>query len=272
MTDELQELLTKYGVLSVSLSHLKSERRGSEYASLEEYHRSLGGPLPDEPCLVVRISKDGETHFLNEDEHEVRFRDAEGKDAGQITVWELPEDEFWFFQAFRPGLFDIDKDLPAYLYEMGIVHAYSLFEGYLSETIRFLLRRHPQLMGGKRQVMYEQLFDAKTKEELIEELIERHLRELMYLPIPGILQEMREQLGFRSLTKEYDAHVTYLSLVRNCLLHNRGKVDSKLAAMEPTHKKGDTVSITISDVDNAVRALRKFAYQIDCAYEAIVQV
>lgn len=228
---------------------------------------SLGGILPDEPCIVCRISKDGETRFLNGNEHDVMFQDTEGKKVGQVTVWELPEDEFWFFRAFRPGLFDITKDLPGYLYEIGIVHAYSLFEGYVSEIIRFLLRRHPQLMGGKRQLTYQQVFDTKTKEELIEELIDRQLRGLMYLPISGILQELREQFGFHSLTKEYDAHLTYLSLVRNCLLHNRGRADAKLAASQPAHKKNHKLSITISDVHNAVRTLRKFAYQIDRTYE-----
>ncbi len=271
MTDELQELLTQYGILSVSLSQLKSERPGSEHESLEAYYRSLGGLLPDEPYIVCRISKDGETRFLKENEHDVTFQNTEGKQLGQVTVWELPEDEFWFFRAFRPGLFDITKDLPGYLYEIGIVHAYSLFEGYLSEIIRFLLRRHPRLMGGKRQLTYQQVFDTKTKEELIEELIGKQLRELMYLPIPGILQEMREQFGFQSLTKEYDAHLTYLALVRNCLLHNLGRVDDKLAASQPAHKENDRLSITINEVDNAVRTLRKFAYQIDRAYEVVVR-
>ncbi len=52
MTDELQELLTQYGILSVSLSQLKSERPGSEHESSEAYYRSLGGILPDEPSFA----------------------------------------------------------------------------------------------------------------------------------------------------------------------------------------------------------------------------
>ncbi len=271
MTDELQDLLTQYGILSVSLSQLKSERPGSEHESLEAYYRSLGGILPDEPCIVCRISKDGETHFLDENKHDVTFQDEEGKKVGQVTVWELPEDEFWFFRAFRPGLFDITKDLPGYLYEIGIVYAYSLFEGYLSEIMHFLLRRHPQLMGGKRQLTYQHVFDTNTKEELIEELIDRQLRDLMYLPIAGVLHEMREQFGFRSLTLEYDSSITRLSLLRNCLLHNRKRVDAKLAAIQPVLKQSDRLSVSISDVHDAVRVLRKFAYKIDCAYEGIVR-
>lgn len=104
MTEELIELLQQYGMLSVSLSHLASERPRNKFASLDEYYQSFGGLLPDEPAVVVRISKDGELRFLHEGEHDVSFQDKEGKKVGVVTVWEMPENEFWFFKAFRPGL------------------------------------------------------------------------------------------------------------------------------------------------------------------------
>ena len=104
--------------------YLVAERPGTEYASLDEYYRSLGKPLPDEPVLVVRISKDGETRFLEKEEHDVQFNDDSGQKAGVVTVCELPEDEFWFFQAFRPGLFDLESDLPQFMYDICIVNAF----------------------------------------------------------------------------------------------------------------------------------------------------
>jgi len=84
----------------VSLNQLKGERPGSGHESLEAYYRSLGGPLPDEPCLVVRISKDGDTHFLKEHGHDVKSHDERGEKVGEVTVSELPEDQFWFFRVF----------------------------------------------------------------------------------------------------------------------------------------------------------------------------
>jgi hypothetical protein len=140
MTEELKELLQQYGVLAVSLSQLSSERPGSQYESLDEYYKSLGGPLPDEPTLVVRISKDREIRFLKEGEHDVAFEDEEGNKPGIVTVWELPEDEFWFFRAFRPALFGLEKTLPGFVFEMGVTHAYAMFEGYLSDILRSRLR------------------------------------------------------------------------------------------------------------------------------------
>ena len=170
MTEELKELLQQYGMVSVSLSHLASERPGNKFASLEEYYQSFGGLLPDEPAIVVRISKDGELRFLHEGEHDVSFQDKEGKKVGVVTVWEMPEDEFWFFKAFRPGLFDLDKDLPRFLYEMGVTYCYALFESYLSEILRYRFRAHPLMLGSQREMKYGDILEAKSKENLVDQI------------------------------------------------------------------------------------------------------
>ena len=85
-----------------------------------------------------------------------------------------------------------------------------------------------------------------------------------------IAEEMRRQLGFRSLLSDYDEKANYISLLRNCLLHNHGRVDRKLAACRPALKQGEQLSIGTSDVTEAVTDLRKFAYQIDITYESLL--
>jgi hypothetical protein len=267
MTDDLTELLQQYGILVVSLSQMARERPGSQCESLDEYYKSLGGLLPDEPALVMRISKDREVRFLREGEHDVTIADSEGQKTGKITVWELPEDEYWFFRAFRPALFGLEKALPGFLFEMGITYAYALFEGYLSEILRRRMRQQPRLMSSQRELKYDQVFLAASKEALIESMIDREMRDLLYLSILDLLRKMREKMGFASLREEWDEKVNYVSLVRNCLLHNRGQVDTKLAFVQPTLRVGDRLSIGESDVGTAVNSLRSFAFQIDQVFE-----
>ena len=267
MTNDLQELLKHYGLLTVTLKELVRERPGTRHESLDKYYEELGAPLPDEPILVVRISKDGELHFLREGEHNVCLSQEEGGKSGAVTVWELPEDEYWFFQAFRPGLFDLDGDLPRFVYEMAIIHAYAMFEAYLSSLLRMRLCRHPQLMGGQRQIKYDQVFEAATKADLIESMIERDVRDLMYLPLVGLIETMREKLGFRALTNKHDDSANQLALVRNCLVHNGRRVDAKLAKANPILVENEELSLSMSDVDDAVTTLRKFAYEIDKSFE-----
>jgi hypothetical protein len=267
MTEEIIDLLQQYGKLVASMSQLAEERPGSSHESLETYYKSLGAPLTDEPTLVVKISADNEIHFLHEGEHDVSIWNEQGEKTGVVTVWELPEDEFWFFKAFRPALFDLDKQLPGFMFEMAITCAYALFESYLTEILHRRLKEHPRLMGGQREIKYEQVFLSGSREDLIDSLIAREMRELLYLSLPDLLQKMRGQMGFRSLGTKYDEEATYWSLVRNCLLHNRGIIDAKLASLRTTCKNGERLTISDSDVSGAVNTLRKFAYQIDQVYE-----
>lgn len=137
-----------------------------------------------------------------------------------VTVWEVPEDEYWFLEAFRPGL-------------------------------------------------YEEIFEASSKTDLIDAMIEREVREMMYLPFLGIIQRMRERLGFRALADAYDDVVNYLALVRNCLMHNGGRVDAKLAYIRQDLHENEKISLALADVNSAVNVLRKFAYEIDKSFENI---
>jgi hypothetical protein len=269
MTNELRELLQQYGIVSVSLSQLAKEPPGNKYDSLETYYRDLGHPLPDEPALVVRISNDGQFRSLKEGEHDVELKDEQGNKASEITVWEMPEDEFWFFKAFRPGLFDLEKDLPRFLYEMAITYIYSLFEAYLADILRYRLKKHPLLMGDNREMKYKDIFAARSKEDLVSRMIDREINDLFYSPIHGLLHKMREKYGFKHLTSQLDSQVRELSLVRNCLLHNRGHVDGKLASVDTNRKEGDRIKLALEDVSRAVDALRSLAYQIDLIFEQI---
>jgi hypothetical protein len=269
MTKGLKDLLQQYGLLSVTLSKLRSERPGNEHASLDAYYESLGGVLPDEPVVLVKVSKDNERHFLEEGGHGVVFKDEEGKKTGTVTVWELPEDEFWFFRAFRPAYFELEKALPSVLYEMGLVHSYAMFEAYLTDILRARLLQHPRLMGGQRQFTYDQIFEASSKSAIIAEMVEREIRELMYLPLLGLLEKMRDKLGFSSLTEEYDEPVNRLSLARNCLLHNGRKADKRLVNCGWKIEHGERLLLGENDVSDAVTVLRKFAHQVDLAFERL---
>lgn len=93
---------------------------------------------PDEPKLVVAISRDGSMKMR--DFHE---NGSEGKPSADEFP-ELPEDEFYFFKAFRHGFFEWEKQVPAFLLPMAFAHAYTLFESYLRGIISLRLQAHPQ--------------------------------------------------------------------------------------------------------------------------------
>jgi len=280
MTDLLKALLHEFGILSVSLSKLEGERPGNPHESLNAYYESMGIPYegpasvmreklaalePEEPAVVVRISHDGSTNSGSFEENETG---TEGKPS-RIAVGELPEDEFHFFKAFRHGLFEWEKQVPAFLLQMAFVHAYTLFENYVRSILSLQLQAHPQQIGLKKQVTYSEIFASTSKEELVERIIDRELLHLMYEPIESLLTKMRDTFGFRSLSNAHDDAIRRLSLTRNCLMHNARKVSDKLAKAEPSMTEGQPITIQSKTISEAIHTYRMFCLETDRAFESL---
>jgi hypothetical protein len=266
----------------VSLSQLEAERPGNPHASLNDYYESMGVPYeatagvmreklaglePGEPAIVVRISPGGSTKIGSLDGEGVAATPDDA--APRIAVWELPEDEFYFFKAFRHGLFDLEKQVPAFLAQMAFVYAHTLFESYLKSILELRLHAHPQQIGRNKQLDYGAIFDSASKEELMARIIDRELSQLMYEPIEVLLDKMRSSYGFRKLATSHDGDIRRLTLTRNCLMHNAGKVSGKLAEAEPAMSEGQPITIQSKTISHAITVYRKFCLEIDQAYEAL---
>jgi hypothetical protein len=280
MTYLLKTLLHEYGILSVSLSKLEGERPGNPHESLNAYYESMGAPYegpasvmrekiaaldPDEPKLVVGISAGGSMKMRAFDENEP---DSEGKPSG-VKFLELPEDEFYFFKAFRHGLFEWERQVPAFLLQMAFVHAYTLFENYLRGILSLRLQAHPEQIGVKKQITYAEIFASASKEEIMEWIIDRELSQLMYEPIESLLAKMRDTFGFRNLSDTHDDAIRRLALTRNCLMHNAGKVSDKLAKTDSALTEGQQITIQSKTISEAIHTYRTFCLEVDQGFESL---
>lgn len=262
MTELLKRLLHAYGMLYITITQLEESRPGTCHDSLKEYYDSLGSAEPGEPTLIVRVSKDGETRILRD------FTGPEVPDhlrSGDVTLMELPEDEFYFFRAFRSGAFDLQREVPAFIFEMSLVYSYALFETYISDIIRLRLKSHPAQLGMAKQVTVAQVLASADKDALLDFMIDRELNQIMYEPIGAVLTRLRDGLGLRSLQPDFDQEIVKLSLVRNCLMHNGGNSDEKVAALDPMAPLGKKIVVSGDHVRSAIETCRRAAAAIDSA-------
>ena len=269
MTPILKELLRSYGLLYVTVLTLQSERPGTSHASLRDYYDSLGKAEPGEPILAVRISSDGETRFLHEAADHLPTSLHNQYSDGDVTIMELPEDEFYFFQAFRPGMFDLEKQLPPFILQMALVHAYTLFENYLADVVRLRLQAHPAQVGLKKQITVADLLSCESRENLIASVIDNEVNQVMHMPIAAILDSLRSRFGLRDLSLEHDRELELLSLMRNCFVHNAGQVDLKLAAADSSLVFGQSIEVGTEALRNSINACRKFCASVDLALESL---
>jgi hypothetical protein len=268
MTSLLKQLLQRYGLLFVTVTQLERERPGTEHATLKEFYKSLGPADPGEPILAVRVSKDGDTRFLR-DVDPTSIPLGDDYKLGNLTVLELPEDEFYFFQAFRPGLFDLERQLPQFFMQMALIYGYTLFETYIADLIRMRLSAHPQQLGRDKHVKLAEILDAESKDVLVSKLVDREMVRLMHQPIGAILDRLRGRLGFSDLTRKYDKEIMILSLMRNCLIHNGGKADSKLVDVDPSLSFGQSIDVQSHDIFSAIDIFRKLAVSVDTVFEQL---
>jgi hypothetical protein len=268
MTNELQSLLYQYGLLYITMSKLEGDRPGRVHDTLDQYDASLGSITDDEPVVLVRVSDEGEPCIVTGD---MASNVEERYQRANVTVMELPADEFHFFRAFRGGLFELDRVLPSFLFEMALVYAYTLFESYLFEVVRRRYRSHPELMGANKQLIYSDVLQSTSKEDLMETIIGREVDRLMYQPLVAVLDALRSRLGFRSLSTDLDPEIQILSMTRNCIVHNRSRVDPKLAALKPWLTVGQQIAANFASFSNALGTCRKLCAAIDATLEQIEQ-
>jgi hypothetical protein len=252
----LKDLLKRFGEIQATTSfYARSGPEGPVEYPGENY--PAGDLEPGEPALIVKISQDGESRIQPAVHHD-------GSESQVVSVMELPEDEFWYFEAFRPALSRLALGAPGFLAEMELVTLYGVFEAYLGDMLRDRLRGHPHLLGAKARRDLNGLGDVTTRDPAaVDRVVAAEIRRLTYGSITALLTHMRTALDMPGLTPQFDASVQTVALVRNCLLHAGGKVDERLAAADPRYTVGELLALAPEDAARMAKALRDLAYAID---------
>jgi hypothetical protein len=188
MTEHLKILLHNFGLLHVTIHTLEEKRSKYKKISLKDYDESLGELLPGEPALIVKISKEGKSEIIDYDGTKINI--SKEYDTKNIKILELPEDEFYFFEAFRLGIHNLEQEIPSFIHDMWIFHSYGLFEFYLMKILKSRFQIHPKLISGNKTLTTNDLLEAESREELLEKFIELEVRDLLFLPINGTLARM----------------------------------------------------------------------------------
>jgi hypothetical protein len=132
----------------------------------------------------------GRTRAAREDQQGRRLPfasacDADGEVTERVKVMELQEDEFWFFEAFRPALSRLSVGAPGFLFEMALVNL------YLADVLRERLRRCPEFISPRsRRTLDTADLNMTTPDEaaaLLESAVAEEVRRLTYPAIASLL-------------------------------------------------------------------------------------
>jgi hypothetical protein len=143
LSPPFKALLTRFGEVAATMRFYSTARSPGPVERLGENLVSLADREPDESAVIVKISGDGEFHTH-------KAVDEAGAVDENLDIWEFPEDEFWFFEAFRPAISRLSLEAPGYLFEMALINLYAVFEAFLSDLLQERLRRIPAWLAPRR--------------------------------------------------------------------------------------------------------------------------
>ncbi len=257
MSPRLKALLKRFGEVQATTSFYAGYRPDG----VTEYpgeHYPAHDLEPGEPALIVKISADGAS----------RVTPAIGGDGGEsaiVSVMELPEDEFWYFEAFRPALSRLALGAPGFLFEMELITLYGVFEAYLTDKLHDRLRSRPGLLSPKGQRALAEIGNPAARDgAAFDEVVGAEVRRLAYLPIAALLAHMRAALDMPSLTRRASMRLSRLSrLSGTACSTSGGRVDQRLAAADPRYTVGDRIDMTRETASVMAKALRDLACAVD---------
>lgn len=148
-----------------------------------------------------------------------------------------------------------------------ILLGYAYFEAFLSDLIILCLSKNPKILipEGKTQIKdktitYQQLLLADSHEKLIQELIEKEVRNIMYKSMNEILDYLDKKLKIK-WDKDINNEIIIANKIRNCCMHNNCMVDKSLAR-DSRFEEGTEIELSSSDVHSFGIKARQFTSQI----------
>jgi hypothetical protein len=184
-----------------------------------------------------------------------------------------------FSDAYSLGTDQLRARTPMFLYGMCLVHAYGLLEHFLTETIRQIVQQNPRILltnpsREDKKVEYKLIINnLHSPATLLDALINRELLKLTYGSTHDLLAALRDRFTLATLDTGYDARIVQLSLIRNCLVHNRGRADARLAAASNNfYREDELIYVDRNMVSRSITTFSRFAAEVDRTRERLHSV
>lgn len=132
---------------------------------------------------------------------------------------------------------------------------YSFFEAFLADVIRQIYSSRPTMLPKDKELKFRDILDAKDYAGVVAAMIDREVRAVLYGSIENVQSyfETKFNLDWPNFDRAVEA-----SRLRNCLLHNMGHVDARLAEL-PAWDDGQQIELTPDDVNAFGLDVREFA-------------
>jgi hypothetical protein len=119
----------------------------------------------------------------------------------------------------------LDEYATNYLDLLAFRHSVSLFEAFLFDLLRLLVRSHPERLSGKKRVDVSEILSFNSLESLVVHLIDRELNEVRYKRVSEWFDYLQNSIGIECPTQDEIDQIAEIKASRDILEHNSGIVN-----------------------------------------------
>lgn len=155
-------------------------------------------------------------------------------------------------------------------YQTQVAHSafllgYSYYEAFLSDLARQIYTSNPAMLPPAKTLEFSEILERPEREQLLAYMVDKELLSIFYLSIEKVIECFQ-----RKFTLKWPEHfvkpAVEASLLRNCIIHNNARVDSRLSERSKW-KLGSDIKLTAAQVHDfgiiARRVCGELATQAD---------
>jgi len=164
------------------------------------------------------------------------------------SAFELLESKkaLWFDNAQKAAFPASFATYKKQIIQSALLLGYSYFEVFLADLMEIVFIRHPNLLPSNKQISFSDIVTCQDYQSLHRLMARREIHEIFYKGVEDIAKYFRERLNI-NWNERHLSRVVLGSLIRNCVMHNSGRADPRLARVS-TYKIGDKIKLEVEDI------------------------
>jgi hypothetical protein len=196
-----------------------------------------------------------------EDLHERLIKQIDGLVAflalGHEEVFDVVREHYaeWVEEPQRETMPDSFGLFRAQVSNSAFLLGYSFFEAFLADVIRQIYNLRPIMLPKDKELKYHDILNANDYASVLAAMIDREVRAALYGSIEKVRSYFETKLNLD--WPEFD-RVVEVSRLRNCLIHNMGRADARLAEVS-AWEDGQQIELTPDEVNELGLDVREFA-------------
>ncbi|MBI5303238.1 MAG: hypothetical protein HY868_13980 [Chloroflexi bacterium] len=156
------------------------------------------------------------------------------------------EKDIWFMESQRRTIPETYEIYCTQVNHSAFLLGYSYFEVFLGDLMKEIFLSNPSMLPKEKQLKFSEILEARTFESVIELMIEKENLALVYQSMDKVIDYFETKLNLH-WTDEHKDTIIRATYLRNCIVHNMSRADSRLAQVSQ-YVVGQDINLTSSEV------------------------